>query len=66
MKCYEIKLVFIMYIISEHIVAVGTVKNAFKLVTQLVSQRRSLSWVSRGECENVTLVNELKVVFCRF
>jgi hypothetical protein len=42
-----------MYIISEHIVAVVTVKNAFKLVTQLVSQRRSLSWVSCGKCENV-------------
>ena len=38
MKCDEIKLGFIMYIIREHMVAVRTVKNAFKLVTQLVTQ----------------------------
>ena len=43
MKCYKIKLVIIMHNISEHMVAVGTVKNAFKLVKQLVSQKRSLS-----------------------
>ena len=38
MKCDEIKLGFIMYIIREHMVAVRTVKHAFKLVTQLVTQ----------------------------
>ena len=38
MKCYEIKLGFIMDIIREHMVAVRTAQNAFKLVTQLVTQ----------------------------
>ena len=38
MKSYEIKLGFIMYIIREHMVAVITVQNAFKLVTQQVTQ----------------------------
>ena len=34
----KIKLGFIMDIIREHMVAVITVQNAFKLVTQLVTQ----------------------------
>ena len=56
-----------MYIISKHIVvAVGTVKNAFKLVMQLVSQRRSLSWVSRGKCENVNAQAERSTFSSRY
>ena len=53
MKLCDLKLVIITYTINEHNIAMRTVKNAFKLVAQLVSQRRSLSWVSRCKCENV-------------
>ena len=38
MKLTEIKLGIITHIISEYMVAVRTVRNAFKLVTQLVTQ----------------------------
>ena len=41
-KLYDLKLGIIRGIISEHAVAMGTVKNAFKLVTQLVDQIQSL------------------------
>ena len=44
---YDLKLGIIRGIISEHAVAMGTVKNAF----QLVAQRRSLSWLSHCKCE---------------
>ena len=50
---YCLKLGIIRGIISEHAVAMGTVKNAFKLVTQLVDQRRSLSWLSHCKREKV-------------
>ena len=52
-KLYDLKLGIIRGIISEHAVAMGTVKNAFKLVTQLVDQRRSLSWLSHCKREKV-------------
>ena len=42
MKSYEIKLGIITLIISEYMVALITVKNAFKLVTQLVTQKTDL------------------------
>ena len=49
----DLKLGIIRGIISEHAVAMGTVKNAFKLVTQLVDQRRSLSWLSHCKRKKV-------------
>ena len=52
-KLYDLKLGIIRGIISEHAVAMGTVKDAFKLVTQLVDQRRSLSWLSHCKREKV-------------
>ena len=42
MKLSEIKLGIITLIISEYMVAVITVRNAFKLVTQLVTQKTDL------------------------
>ena len=42
MKLTEIKLGIITHIISEYMVAVITVRNAFKLVTQLVSPKTKL------------------------
>ena len=42
MKLSEIKLGIITHIISEYMVAVITVRNAFKLVTQLVSPKTKL------------------------
>ena len=56
-KLYDLKLGIIRGIISEHAVAMGTVKNAFKLVTQLVDQRRSLSWLSHCKREKVCVEN---------
>ena len=53
MQLYDLKLGIIRGIISEHAVAMGTVKNSFKLVTQLVDQRRSLSWLSHCKREKV-------------
>ena len=58
MKSYEIKLGIITLIISEYMVAVRTVRNAFKLVTQLVDQRRSLSWLSHCKREKVTVLHQ--------
>ena len=52
-RLYDLKLGIIRGIISEHAVAMGTVKHAFKLVTQLVDQRRSLSWLSHCKREKV-------------
>ena len=46
MKLYDLKLGIIRGILVEHTIAIVTVKNAFQLVTQLVAQRRSLSWLS--------------------
>ena len=57
-KLYDLKLGIIRGIISEHAVAMGTVKNAFQLVTQLVDQRRSLSWLSRCKREKVSCAPE--------
>ena len=42
MKLLEIKLGIITIIVSEYMVAVRTVRNAFKLVTQLVTQKTDL------------------------
>ena len=42
MKSYEIKLGIITLIINEYMVALITVRNAFKLVTQLVTQKTDL------------------------
>ena len=61
-KLYDLKLGIIRGIISEHAVAMGTVKNAFKLVTQLVDQRRSLSWLSHCKREKVRVVGRVLVV----
>ena len=52
-KLYYLKLGIIRGIISEPTVAMGTVKNAFKLVTQLVAQLRSLSWFSHCKRKKV-------------
>ena len=38
MKLYEIKLGIMTYIISEYMLAVRTVRNAFNFITQLVTQ----------------------------
>ena len=58
-KLYDLKLGIIRGIISEHAVAMGTIKNAFKLVTQLVDQRRSLSWLSHCKREKVIATSAL-------
>ena len=42
MKLLEIKLGIITIIVSEYMVAVRTARNAFKLVTQLVTQNTDL------------------------
>ena len=50
-KLHDVKL----GIISEHAVAMGTVKHAFQLGTQLVAQLRSLSWLSHCKREKVIM-----------
>ena len=52
-KLYYLKLGIIRGIISEHAVAMGTIKDDFQLVTQLVAQLRSLSWLSHYKREKV-------------
>ena len=49
-------------IISEHTVAMETVKKTLQLVTQLVAQIRSLSWLSHCKREKVD-VARCEVVF---